>query len=50
MSPAEQTVGTDVRLSYSTATPPVLTVTVKTKLEKIEGRNLTFPIIADFQL
>jgi fluoroacetyl-CoA thioesterase len=39
--PAEQTVGTDVRLSHSAATPPGLTVTVKTKLEKIEGRKLT---------
>lgn len=29
------------------ATPPGLTVTVKTKLEKIEGRKLTFSIIAD---
>jgi fluoroacetyl-CoA thioesterase len=45
--PAEQTVGTDLRLSHLAATPPVLTVTVKTKLEKIEGRKLTFSIIAD---
>nr|WP_292375516.1 hypothetical protein [Methanosarcina sp. UBA411] len=29
------------------STPPGLTVTVKTKLEKIEGRKLTFSIIAD---
>lgn len=45
--PAEQTVGTDVRLSHLAATPPGLTVTVKIKLEKIEGRKLTFSIIAD---
>lgn len=45
--PAEQTVGTDVKLSHSAATPPGLTVKVKTKLEKIEGRKLTFSIIAD---
>ena len=45
--PAEQTVGTDVRLSHSAATPSGLTVMVKTKLEKIEGRQLTFSIIAD---
>lgn len=45
--PAEQTVGTDIRLSHLAATPPGLTVTVKTKLEKIEGRKLTFSIIAD---
>ncbi len=45
--PAEQTVGTDIRLSHSAAKPPGLTVTVKTKLGKIEGRKLTFSIIAD---
>jgi fluoroacetyl-CoA thioesterase len=45
--PAEQTVGTDVKFSHSAANPPGLTVTVKTKLEKIEGRKLTFSIIAD---
>jgi fluoroacetyl-CoA thioesterase len=45
--PAEQTVGTDVRLSHSATTPPGLTVTVKIKLEKIEGKKLTFSIIAD---
>ena len=45
--PAEQTVSTDVKLSYSAANPPGLPVTVKTKLEKIEGRKLTFSIIAD---
>jgi len=45
--PAEQTVGTDIRLSHLAATPPGLTVTVKTKLEKIEGRKLIFSIIAD---
>lgn len=44
---AEQTVDTDVKFSHSAATPPGLTVTVKTKLEKIEGRELTFSIIAD---
>ena len=45
--PAEQTVGTDIRLSHSAATLSGLTVTVKLKLEKIEGRKLTFSIIAD---
>jgi len=45
--PAEQTVGTDIRLSHLAVNPPGLTVTVKTKLEKIEGRKLTFSIIAD---
>lgn len=45
--PVEQTIGTDVRLNHSVSTPPGLTIKVKTKLEKIEGRKLTFSIIAD---
>lgn len=45
--PAEQTVGIDVKLSHVAATPPGLTVTVTVKLEKVEGRKLTFSIIAD---
>jgi len=45
--PDEQTVGIDINLSHSAATPPGLTVTVKGKLEKVEGRKLTFYIVAD---
>lgn len=45
--PDEQTVGIDVKLSHLAATPPGLTVTVKVKLEKVEGKKLTFSIIAD---
>ncbi|MEW6423578.1 MAG: thioesterase family protein [Bacillota bacterium] len=45
--PGEQTVGTGVNLSHLAATPPGLTVTVKVKLEKAEGRKLTFSIVAD---
>lgn len=45
--PAEQTVGIDVKLSHVAATPPGLTVTVKVKLEKVEGKKLTFTIVAD---
>ena len=45
--PDEQTVGTAVNLTHEAATPPGLTVTVKVKLESVEGRNLTFSIIAD---
>ncbi len=45
--PNEQTVGTDVKLSHLAATPPGLTVTVKVKLEKVEGRKLVFSIAAD---
>ena len=45
--PDEQTVGTAINLTHGAATPPGLTVTVKVKLESVEGRKLTFSIIAD---
>lgn len=45
--PREQTVGTDVKVNHMAPTPPGLTVTVKVKLEKVEGRKLTFSIVAD---
>ena len=45
--PNEQTVGIGVKLSHKAATPPGLTVTVKLRLEKVEGRKLTFSIVAD---
>ncbi len=44
--PNEQTVGIDVKLSHSAATPPGLTVNVRGELVKIEGRKLTFSIVA----
>ena len=45
--PDEQTVGVNVELSHLAATPPGLTVSVKVKLEKVEGRKLVFSIVAD---
>ncbi|MHB1043767.1 MAG: thioesterase family protein [Eubacteriales bacterium] len=45
--PEEQSVGTGVQFSHLAATPPGLTVTVKVKLEKVEGKKLTFSIAAD---
>jgi len=45
--PVEQTVGIQVNLSHLAATPPGLTVTVKGKLEEVQGRKLSFSIIAD---
>ena len=45
--PAEQTVGIHVNLNHVAATPPGLTVTVKGTLEKVDGRKLTFSIVAD---
>jgi fluoroacetyl-CoA thioesterase len=45
--PREQTVGIDLKLNHIAATPPGLTVTVKVKLEEVEGRKLVFSIAAD---
>ena len=45
--PREQTVGTRVNFSHTAATPPGLTVTIRGKLEKVEGRKLTFSMTAD---
>ncbi|MFC1488817.1 thioesterase family protein [Thermodesulfobacteriota bacterium] len=45
--PNEQTVGIDVKLNHTAATPPGLTVTVNVKLESMEGRKLSFSIVAD---
>ena len=38
--PKEQTVGIGINVTHSAATPPGLTVTVKVKLERMEGRKL----------
>lgn len=45
--PREQTVGIRVNVDHTAATPPGLTVTVRGKLEKVEGRKLTFSLEAD---
>ena len=45
--PDEQTVGIQVNLSHVAATPPGLTVRVKGKLEEVEGRKLSFSLVAD---
>ena len=45
--PNEQTVGTDVKFSHLAATPPGMTVTVRVKLETIEGLKLTFSVTAE---
>jgi fluoroacetyl-CoA thioesterase len=42
----EQSVGTDVRLSHTAATPPGFTVTVRVTLERVEGRKLAFSVTA----
>ena len=45
--PREQTVGIHIAVSHTAATPPGMTVTVKGRLEAIEGRKLTFSVAAD---
>lgn len=45
--PKEQSVGIGFNIKHLAPTPPSLTVTVKAKLEKVEGRKLTFHIVAD---
>ncbi len=45
--PNEQSVGIGFNINHLAPTPPGLTVTVKARLEKVEGRKLTFHIIAD---
>ena len=42
--PREQTVGINVKLNHIAATPPGLTVTVKVKLEEVEGSKLQIEI------
>jgi fluoroacetyl-CoA thioesterase len=44
--PAEQSLGTHVNLSHTAATPPGMTVEVKTRLEAVEGRKLVFRVSA----
>ncbi len=44
--PHEMTVGTGFNLNHTAATPPGFTVTVKVKLEKVQGRKLIFAIQA----
>jgi fluoroacetyl-CoA thioesterase len=44
--PSEQSLGTHVNLSHVAATPPGLTVEVRTRLTAVEGRRLVFAISA----
>jgi fluoroacetyl-CoA thioesterase len=44
--PRQQTVGIQVSLSHTAATPPGFRVTVKGRLEKVDGRKLTFALEA----
>ena len=42
----EQSVGTDVRVTHSAATPPGFTVTVRVEVTRVEGRKLAFALSA----
>ncbi|HUL40722.1 MAG TPA: thioesterase family protein [Burkholderiales bacterium] len=44
--PREQTLGTRVNLTHCAPTPPGLTVTVRVRLDKVEGRRLEFSVSA----
>jgi fluoroacetyl-CoA thioesterase len=45
--PREQTVGIAVNFSHVAATPTGLTITVRGRLDKVEGRKLAFSLVAD---
>jgi len=44
--PREQSVGIDVNLNHTAATPPGLTVNVKGELVEVDGKRLVFSIVA----
>ena len=44
--PAEQSLGTHVNLSHTAATPPGMTIEVRTRLESVDGRRLVFRVSA----
>lgn len=44
--PSQQSVGIDVNLNHTAATPPGLTVKVSGELTEVDGRKLTFSITA----
>jgi fluoroacetyl-CoA thioesterase len=45
--PEEQTVGTQINVSHSAATPPGFEVCAKVKLIEVDGRRLVFQVEAD---
>jgi fluoroacetyl-CoA thioesterase len=45
--PQEQTVGIYIRVNHVAATPPGLTVTVRGALDRVDGRKLSFSLVAD---
>jgi len=46
LEPGEQSVGVDIRISHTAATPPGFTVKVSVTVEAVEGRKLWFRVSA----
>jgi len=46
LEPGEQSVGVDIRISHSAATPPGFVVKVQVVVEAVEGRRLSFRVSA----
>jgi len=46
LGPDARSVGTDVKLTHTAATPPGLTVTVEVRLESVRGPRLAFSAVA----
>lgn len=44
--PNQQSVGTEVKLSHTAATPPGLNVTVQVHLDSVQGKRLSFSVSA----
>jgi fluoroacetyl-CoA thioesterase len=44
--PREQSLGTAVNFTHLAATPPGFTITIKVRLDKIDGRKLSFTLSA----
>lgn len=44
--PSEQSLGTRIDVSHLAATPPGMTVTVDVKVDRVEGRKLSFSVTA----
>lgn len=45
--PKEQTLGTRIDISHVAATPPGLTVEIRSRLQAVEGRKLVFAVTAN---
>ena len=46
LEPGEQSVGVDIRVSHTAATPPGFVVKVRVQVEAVDGRRLSFRVSA----